>query len=127
MAKAAKAKAAEKVNTAMELTTNTAKATLNAGVKTAELTESYVQGVYNAAYDANYDALKVAKNYWEATTEIRKDWLNLFAKTGEDLIDATAKMDIPTIGDATKFGKDVYKSVSKTVEGMTAQAKAVVK
>ncbi len=127
MAKAAKAKANKKVNTAMELTTNTAKATLKAGVKTAELTENYIQGVYNAGYDANYEGLKVAKNYWDATTEIRKDWLKLFAKTGENLIDATAKVEIPSVTDITNFGKDVYANAAKTVRNMTDQAKSAAR
>ena len=125
MTRAAKTK--KKEYTAMALTADTAKATLKAGVKTAELTENYIQGVYNAAYDANYEGLKVAKNYWDATTEIRKDWLKLFSKTGENMINATAKIEIPTIHDATVFGKDIYKNVSKTVEGLTSQAKAAVK
>ncbi len=126
MAKAAKAKANKTTNTAMELTTNTAKATLKAGVKTAELTENYIQGVYNAGYDANYDALKVAKNYWDATTEIRKDWLKLIAKTGENFIDASAKMEVPSVKDITEFGKDVYSNAAKTVSNITAQAKSAV-
>ncbi len=116
MAKAAKAKTNSAMNEAAKLTTNTAKATLNAGVKTAELTENYIQGVYKAGYDANYEGLKVAKNYWDATTEIRKDWLKLFAKTGENVIDATAKMEVPTVADVSEFGKDVFNNVSKTVE-----------
>ncbi len=118
----AKSKAKDTMSQALELTQNTAKVTLKAGVKTAELTENYVQGVYKAGYDANYDALKVAKNYWDASTEIREDWLKLFAKTSENLIDATAKMEIPTVGDVTEFGKGVYNKVSKTVEGFVPKA-----
>lgn len=123
----AKSKTTNTMNKAVELTQITAKATLKTGVKTAELTENYVQGVYKAGYDANSDALKVAKNYWDATTEIRQDWLKLFAKTGENVIDATAKMEIPTVSDVTDFGKGVYNNVEKTVGNLTAQAKSAVK
>ncbi len=123
----AKSKANVKTSKAIELTQNTAKLTLKAGVKTAELTENYVQGVYKAGYDANYDALKVAKNYWNATTEIRQDWLKLFAKTGENLIDATAKMEIPTVGDVTKFGKNVYAAAHKSVGNLTAKTTTATK
>ncbi|NNE98289.1 MAG: hypothetical protein HKN25_04630 [Pyrinomonadaceae bacterium] len=123
----AKSKANDTMSKAMDLSRDTAKATLETGVKTAELTENYMQGVYKAGYDANYDALKVAKNYWDATTEIRQDWLKLFTKTGENLIDATANIEMPTVGDVTEFGKGVYNSVEKTVGNLTAQAKAATK
>lgn len=120
----AKTKTNETIDKAVELTQNSAKMTLKTGVKTAELTENYVQGLYKVGYDTNVDALKIAKNYWDAATEIRQDWLKLFAETGENLIDATAKMEIPTVNDVTKFGKDVYENVSKTVENFVPKAKA---
>lgn len=123
----AKATTNKTMSTAMELTQSGAKATLKAGVKTAELTENYLQGIYNAGYDANYDALKVAKTYWDATTEIRQDWVKLIAKTGENLIDATAKMEIPTTQDVTEFGKSVYNTVEKSVGNLTAKATAATK
>ena len=113
----AKSKANDTMSKAVELTQDTAKLTLKTGVKSVELTENYIQGVYKAGYDANYEALKVAKNYWDSATEIRQDWVKLFAKTGENLINATAKMEVPTVGDVTDFGKGVYNNVSKTVEG----------
>lgn len=127
----AKAKTNETIDKAVELTQTSAKATLKAGVQTAELTENYVQGLYKVGYDTNMDAMKIAKNYWDAATEIRQDWLKLFSETGENLIDATAKMEIPTVNDVTEFGKDVYKNVSKnvskTVENVMPKAKAATK
>ncbi len=120
----AKAKTNETIDKAVELTQSTAKLALKGTVETAELTENYVQGLYKVGYDTNVDALKIAKNYWDAATEIRQDWLKLFAATGENLIDATAKMEMPTINDVTEFGKGVYKNVSKTVENITPKAKS---
>lgn len=119
----AKNKANNTMNKAVELTQDSAKATLKAGVETAELTDNYIQGLYKVGYDTNVEGLKIAKNYWDAATEIRQDWLKLFAKTGENLIDATAKMEVPTVNDVTDFGKDVYNNVSKTVENFVPKAK----
>ncbi len=127
MAQAKKAKTNDGMGKAMELTQDTAKATLNGAVQTAELTEDYIQGVYKAAYDANYQGLKVAKNYWDAMSEIRQDWIKLFGETGESMIDATAKMEIPSIKDVTGFGKGVYKTVTKTVGNITPQIRTASK
>ena len=86
------------------------------------MTENYVQGIYKVGYDTNVEGLKVAKNYWDATTKIRQDWVKLFAATGENLIDATAKMELPLQKEVTDFGKGVIKNVEKTFENLTAPA-----
>ncbi len=124
MAKAKRAKTNSTVDKAVELTQDTAKLALRGAVQTTELTESYVQGLYKVGYDTNVEGLKVAKNYWNAATEIREDWVELFAKTGENMIDATAKMEIPTVNDVTGFGKDVFDNVSKTFQNLTTPAKS---
>ena len=111
------------MDTAVELTQDTAKATLKGAVETAELTESYVQGLYKVGYETNVEGLKIAKNYWDATSEIRQDWVKLFAKTGEGMIEATAKMEMPTISDATDFGKGVFDNVTKTFGSFMPQTK----
>ena len=123
----AKAKTTNTIDKAVELTQDTAKMTLKGAVDTVELTEDYVQGLYKVGYDTNVDALKVAKNYWDSATEIRQDWVKLFATTGENFIDATAKMEVPTVNDVTDFGKGVYNNVSKTVENVMPKAKAATK
>ncbi|MEZ5347325.1 MAG: hypothetical protein R2681_17390 [Pyrinomonadaceae bacterium] len=123
----AKAKTNETIGKAVELTQAGAKMTLKSAVQTAELTENYVQGLYKVGYDTNVDAMKVAKNYWDAATEIRQDWLKLFAQTGETLIDATAKFEVPSVKDVTDFGKDVYSSVNKTMSNLVPQAKSASK
>ena len=109
---------------AIELTQETAKATLDGAVKSAEVTEGYVQGIYKAGYDANVDALKVAKGYWDSVTEIRKDWLNLFSSTGDAVIEGNVKMDLPYQKEAMDFGKGMFDSVSKTVSGFMPQTKS---
>lgn len=123
----AKVKTNDTIEKAVELTQESAKMTLKTAVQTAELTESYIQGLYKVGYDTNVDAMKVAKNYWDAATEIRQDWVKLFANSGETLIDATAKFEIPSVKDVTDFGKDMYSSVSKTVGNMVPQSKTAFK
>ncbi|MEZ5424671.1 MAG: hypothetical protein R2747_00275 [Pyrinomonadaceae bacterium] len=117
----------ETIDTAVELTQKSAQTALKGAVQTAELTENYVQGLYKVGYDTNAEALKVAKNYWDAATQIRQDWLKLFAQTGEQLIDAAAKMELPLQKEMTQFGKGVISNVEKTVENFTPQAKTAAK
>ena len=119
-----KAMTNEAIDTAVELTQKTANLTLKTTVQAAEVTEGYVQGMYKAGYDANVDALKVAKGYWDATTEIRQDWIKLFASTGEAFINSAAKMELPLQKEVVEFSKNVLSNVEKTVENMTAQAKS---
>lgn len=127
MAQTKKSKVNDTIETAVELTQNTAKTTLKGAVQTAELTEDYVQGLYKVGYDTNIDALKVAKNYWDATTKIRQDWVKLFAATGENLIDAAAGMELPLQKEVSDFGKGIISNVEKAVENLTSQAKTAVK
>ena len=117
----------ETFETATELTQKTALVTLKSAVQAAEATEGYVQGIYKAGYDANVDALKVAKGYWDATSEIRQDWIKLFAATGENLINAASKMEFPLQKEIAEFGKTVVANVEKTVENLNAQAKTAAK
>lgn len=117
----------EAIDTAVELTQKTATLTLKSAVQAAEVTEGYVQGIYTAGYNANVDALKVAKNYWDAATEIRQDWLNLFAATGENFIKAAGNMELPLQKEAMELGKNVYANVEKSFENLNKQAKAAGK
>lgn len=75
------------------MTRKTASLTLKGAVQTAEVTENYVQGIYVAGYNANVEVLKVAKSYWDATSQIRQDWLSLMATTGESFIKAAGNFD----------------------------------
>lgn len=114
----------EAIDTAVELTQKTANLTLKTTVQAAEVTEGYVQGMYKAGYDANVDALKVAKGYWDATTQIRQDWVKLFASTGEAFINSAAKLELPLQKEVVEFSKSVLSNVEKTVENATSQVKS---
>ncbi|MEO6589264.1 MAG: hypothetical protein ABIP06_08140 [Pyrinomonadaceae bacterium] len=115
------------IDNAMNLTEKSATVALDTVVKTANVTESLVQGVYVAGYNANVDALKVAKNYWDATSEIRQDWINLFSKTGEKFIKAAANMELPLQKEINDVAKNVISNVEETVQNLSKQAKAATK
>lgn len=119
--------ATETIDNAMNLTEKTANVTLQGAVQTAEVAEDYVQGMYKAGYDANYDALKVAKNYWDATSEIRMDWIKLFATAGEKFIKAAGNMELPLQKEVADLGKSVLNNVEQTVENLNKQAKTATK
>ncbi|MEZ5306164.1 MAG: hypothetical protein R2684_03345 [Pyrinomonadaceae bacterium] len=112
------------MNKSVELTQTGAKALLKGAVGTIEVTESYIQGVYNAGYQANVDALGVAKGYWDAMTELRKDWLVLASETGEQLIDAAGTFEVPYQKEAMDLGKNAFDFMFKAVDGFMPKAKA---
>ncbi len=117
----------EAIDTAIELTQKTANLTLKGAVQTAEMTEGYVQEMYVAGYNANVEALKVAKTYWDATSQIRQDWINLFAATGEKFIKAAGNMELPLQKEAVELGRNLYANVEQSVENLNKQAKAATK
>ncbi len=117
----------EAIDTAIELTEKTASLTLKGAVQTAELTNNYVEGMYVAGYNANVEMLKVAKNYWDATLQIRQDWIQLFSTTGENLIKAAGKLELPLQKEVVELGKNLYTNVEGSVENLNKQAKAATK
>ncbi len=117
----------EAIDTAVNLTEKSANVALQTVVKSAEVTEEFVQGVYVAGYNANVDALKVAKNYWDAASEIRQDWIKLFASTGEKFIKSAANMELPLQKEINEVAKNVISNVEETVQNIGKQAKAATK
>lgn len=117
----------ETFDSAVELTQKSASLALKGAVQTAEVAENYVQGLYKAGYDANVDALKVAKGYWDATSQIRQDWIKLFSVAGESFINSAAKMELPLQKEVSEIGKNIVANVEKTFENITAQAKSATK
>lgn len=127
MTKKATNQVQEGLNTAVELSQKTANTMLKSAVQTAEVTEHYVQGLYKVAYDTNMDALKVAKNYWDAMAELRMDWLKLFSQTGEKAITAVGDIEIPFQKQTTEFVSSFVEGAQKTFENLTAPAKSAAK
>lgn len=123
----AKTKQNETMDKAMDLTKDAAEATLDVTVKSVEVTEDYIQGMYKVGYDTNMEAMKVAKSYWDTTSKIRQDWIKLFETTGKNLINATANMELPLQKEVMDIGKNVVDNVQDTVENLTAKAKTATK
>lgn len=123
----AKTKQNETMDKAIELTQDAAQATLDVTVRSAEVTEDYVQGMYKVGYDTNVEAMKVAKSYWDTTSKIRQDWVKLFAETGKSLINATANMELPLQKEVMDISKNVVNNVQDTVENLTAKATTATK
>ena len=117
----------ETIDTAIELTQKTASLTLKSAVQTAEATNGYLESMYAAGYDANVEALKVAKNYWDATSQIRHDWIQLFSTTGEKFIKAAGNMELPLQKEVVELGRNFYANVEDSVENVNKQAKAATK
>ena len=111
------------MNKAVELTQEAAKATLQGAVGTVEMSENMVQGLYKVGYDANVDALKVAKGYWDATSEIRQDWVKLFAASGESMIDGAANLEVPYQKEVMDFGQGIVNNFTKTFSSFIPQTK----
>jgi len=117
----------ETMENVMNITEKSANLALKGAVQTAEVTEHFVQGLYKAGYDTNVEALKVAKNYWDAASQIRQDWIKLFAATGENFIKAASNMELPLQKEVSEVAKNVVNNVEKTVGNLTAQAKTATK
>jgi hypothetical protein len=117
----------ETMDTAMELTQKSANLVLKGAVQSAEVAENYVQGMYKVGYDANVEALKTAKNYWDTASQIRQDWLKLFANVGENFINSAAKMELPLQKEVTDIARNIIANVEESVENLTKQAKTATK
>jgi hypothetical protein len=123
------AQANENLNKAVDLTQQTADATLNTSVEVARLAESSLQGLYKVGYDLNASGLSVAKGYWDALSSIRNEWINLFAQTGEkavETIGTVGKMEMPYQKEVAELGKDIVARAEKVVVSATEQAKKIV-
>ena len=118
----------KEMNKVVELTQDTAKATVDASVETAKLAENSIQGLYKVGYDMNASGLKVAKGYWDALSTIRNEWIDLFAQTGEkavDSISAINSIEIPFQKEMTEFGANFYAQGEKVFNMAADQVKAV--
>ena len=116
------------MNKMVELTQETAQATLDATVGTAKLAENSIQGLYKVGYDLNASGLTVAKGYWDALSAIRNEWINLFAQTGEKAVDsigALNNIEIPFQKEVSEFGGNIYAQGEKVFNLATQQVKAV--
>ena len=123
-------KKANEMNKVVELTQDTAKATLDTTVEVAKLAENSIQGLYKVGYDMNASGLKVAKGYWDALSAIRNEWINLFQQTGEKAVDSIGTLnniEIPFQKEVTELGNTVFAQGEKVFNMATEQVKSVAK
>lgn len=116
------------INKVVELTQDTAKATLNTSVEVVKLAENSIQGLYKVGYDLNASGLNVAKGYWDALSTIRNEWINLFAQTGEkavDTIGTLSSLEVPFQKEVTEFGGNILAQGEKVFNMATEQVKSV--
>lgn len=121
-------KKVNEMNKAVELTQETAKATLDTTVETVKLAENSIQGLYKVGYDMNAAGLKVAKGYWDALSTIRNEWVNLFTQTGEKAVDSISALnhiEIPFQKEVTEFGANFYAQGEKVFNMAADQVKSV--
>ena len=116
------------INKVVELTQDTARATVNTSVEVIKLAENSIQGLYKVGYDMNASGLNVAKGYWDALSAIRNEWINLFQQTGEKAVDTIStlnNLEIPFQKEVTEFGGNVFAQGEKVFNMATEQVKAV--
>ena len=121
-------KKANEMNKVVELTQDTAKATLDTTVEVAKLAENSIQGLYKVGYDMNASGLSVAKGYWDALSAIRNEWINLFQQTGEKAVDSIGTLnsiEIPFQKEVSDFGANVFAQGEKVFNMATQQVKSV--
>lgn len=121
-------KKANEINKVVELTQDTAKATLDTTVEVAKLAENSIQGLYKVGYDLNASGLSVAKGYWDALSAIRNEWINLFQQTGEKAVDSIGtlnSLEIPFQKEVTEMGASVFAQGEKVFNMATEQVKSV--
>lgn len=117
----------EGVNSVIGLSQKTANVMLKSTVQTANVAENYVQGLYKVGYDTQIASMEVAKAYWDSMSQIRQDWIKLFAETGEKAITATSDIELPFQKEVTQFGKNVFAGTQKVVENFTAPLRNAAK
>ncbi|MCS6873582.1 MAG: hypothetical protein N2Z23_02170 [Pyrinomonadaceae bacterium] len=117
----------ETLSTTVELAQKATTTTFKTAIQMAEVVENCVQGIYNAGYNANVETLKVAKNYWDATSQIRQDWLKLLASNGENIIESAFKFELPVQKQIFAFAQKVFDSFQRVTEASIAQPKTASK
>jgi hypothetical protein len=115
-------------NKVVDLTQDTAKATVDTSIEVVKLAENSLQGLYKVGYDMNEAGLNVAKGYWDALSTIRNEWINLLSETGEKAVDSIgtlSKMEIPFQKEVTEIGENIFTQGGKVFGFATEQVKSV--
>jgi hypothetical protein len=112
----------ENITKVVDLTQDTASATVNTSIEVVKLAENSLQGLYKVGYDMNEAGLSVAKGYWDALSTIRNEWISLAQQTGERAVESIgtlSKLEIPFQKEVTEFSENIFTQGGK-VFGMVA-------
>jgi hypothetical protein len=110
------------LNKVVELTQDTAKATVNTSIEVVKLAENSLQGLYKVGYDMNEAGLSVAKGYWDALSAIRNEWISLAQQTGDKAVDSIgtlSSLEIPFQKEITEIGEKVFGFATEQVKNVT--------
>lgn len=113
----------ESANCALALTQKTAGVVLKSTVATANIANSYVHDLMKVGFDTQAAGMNVAKAYFDSMAEIRKDWINLFAQTGEKAIAATSDIELPFQKEVSEIGKNVVANAQNVFDNFTTSLK----
>lgn len=113
----------EGVNCAVALSQKTAGVVLKSTVETANVANNYVQDLMKVGFHTQEAGLNVAKAYFDSMAEIRKDWINLFAQTGEKVIAGTSDIELPFQKEVSEIGKNVVANAQNVFDNFTASLK----
>ncbi len=112
----------KEMNKVVELTQDTAKATVDTSIEVVKLAENSLQGLYKVGYDMNEAGLSVAKGYWDALSAIRNEWISLAQQTGDKAVDSIgtlSSLEIPFQKEITEIGEKVFGFASEQVKNVT--------
>lgn len=79
------------VNSAIELSQKTLNVVFESTVKTAEVANGFAQNLVQVGLDAQESGVNVARNYFDGISKINRQWINLFAATGERTINTAGE------------------------------------
>lgn len=112
-AQAATEQTIDTVNSAIELSQKTANVMFESTVKTAELANGYVRNMMQVGLDAQESGVNVARNYFESLNKINRQWLSLFANTGERTINTAGDTVKNTVNSAVANGAEIVDNAAK--------------
>ncbi len=110
----------ETVNSTIELSQKTATAVFEGTVKTAEVANGYMRNMVQVGLDAQESGVNVARNYFETISKLNRQWISLFADTGERTINSAGETVRNTVDNVIVGGAEI-------VDNAATQAKRSAK
>ncbi len=107
------------MNSAIELSQKTANVMFESTVKTAELANGYMQNFVQVGLDAQESGVNVARNYFESMSKLNRQWINLFANTGERTINTSGETVKNTVNNAVSNGADIVDTAATKAKAAT--------